>query len=64
MKFGWDEPFEIEGKIIPLKTGYRYDNPYSKTKFDSKHVEIKKGKKSLTLNFISGGETGGLLMVY
>lgn len=54
MKFGWDEPFEIEGKIIPLKTGYRYDNPYSKTKFDSKHVEIKKGKKSLTLNFISG----------
>lgn len=54
MKFGWDTPFYLNKKEMPLKTSYRYDNPYSRTKFNSHQVEIKKGKHSLILDFASG----------
>lgn len=55
MKFSWEGSFLLNGKEIPLKTGYRYDNLYSQTRFDSYQVEIKKkGKHSLSLNYTTG----------
>lgn len=54
LSFGWDKAFEVKGEQTPLKTGYRYDNPYGKTLFDSRIVEIKKNGKSLILDFIRG----------
>ncbi|MCD7935439.1 MAG: hypothetical protein LUG98_01110 [Tannerellaceae bacterium] len=52
--FGWDTPFLLNGKEMPLKTDYRYDNPYSRTPFNSKEIEIKRGNYRLNLNFVTG----------
>jgi hypothetical protein len=40
MNFGWDSVFKIKGRTVPMKTEFRYDNRYSKTKFDSSSIEI------------------------
>ncbi len=57
MDFGWDSAFKLKNKEIPLKTDYRYDNPYCQAKFNSKLIEIKKGGKKLLLDFEKGIET-------
>lgn len=54
ISFGWDTPFSVAGELIPLRREYRYDNPYSKTKFDSKKIMIQKGNRSLILDYESG----------
>ena len=51
VKFGWEGAFLHNGKEMPLKTDYRYDNPYSRMLFNSHEVEIKRGKRQLSLNF-------------
>lgn len=57
MSFGWETPFRLNGKERPLKTAYRYDNPYSQTLFNSHQIEIKRGNHSLNLNFTTGTRT-------
>ncbi len=50
MKFGWADPFEINGKAIDI-TGYpRFDNPFSQTDFNSRKIKINYKGKSLTLD--------------
>ncbi len=49
VRFGWRGEFRVGGKITPLRNPLRYDNPYSKTDFDPKTIEIRKGDEWLRL---------------
>ncbi len=51
MEFGWETPFLLKGKAMPLKTDYRYDNPYCQARFDTRELAIRKGRNTLQLNF-------------
>lgn len=51
MSFGWDTPFIVEGKEVALRGEYRYNNIYSKTKFNSMNVSIKRNRKILSLDY-------------
>lgn len=51
MEFGWETPFLLQGKVMPLKTEYRYDNPYCQARFDIRQLSIRKGKRMLRLNW-------------
>lgn len=51
MEFGWDDPFVVKGKEMPLRYEYQYNNPYCVKAFNGYTMEIKKGKQSLTLDF-------------
>lgn len=46
MSYGWDAPFYVQGKEMPLRWEYRYDNPYCKALFDSTFIEIERMEKS------------------
>lgn len=49
--YGWDAPFVVRGKEMPLRGDYRYNNPYCKALFNSTKIEIKKDGKSVVLDF-------------
>lgn len=57
IEFGWGSPFKIKGKEVSLKVDYRYDNPYSKTLFNTRKMEIKKGRETLILDFENGKQS-------
>lgn len=49
VEFGWNRPFCIDTKEMPLRHRFRYDNPYSQVEFDPKIIEVKKGDEWLSL---------------
>jgi hypothetical protein len=51
MKLGWEGPFTVDGHEIPLHGFKRFDNPFCKTDFDSRHFVIEAGGSRLTLDF-------------
>ncbi len=51
MKFGWAIPFEIDGKAINIKHYPRFDNPFGRTDFNTRKIEIKYKGESMTLDF-------------
>jgi hypothetical protein len=51
MEFGWDEPFVVKGKEMPLRYEYQYNNPYCVKAFNGYTMEIKKGKQVLSIDF-------------
>lgn len=51
ISFGWDTPFMVRSKEMPLRWDYRYDNPYCKTLFNSTKIEIEKDGEKIVLDF-------------
>lgn len=51
VKFGWREPLEINGQVIPLDGYPRFDNPYAFVPFGSMYYEIAYNDKRLILDF-------------
>lgn len=51
VSYGWDAPFVVEGKEMPLRWEYRYDNPYCKALFNSTRIEIAKDGEKIVLDF-------------
>lgn len=51
IEFGWEEAFRVKGEAIPLRFEHQYNNPFCKKEFNSYTMEIKKGRKKLTLDY-------------
>jgi hypothetical protein len=51
VRFGWEGGFSVDGVEIQLRDYPRYDNPYSKTEFNSDEVKIAAEENELTLNW-------------
>jgi len=51
MEFAQTSEFKVNGQPVPLRNEYRYDNPYCKSKFDTRRITIQKEEKKLTLDF-------------
>lgn len=51
VSYGWDAPFVVKGKEMPLRWEYRYDNPYCKALFNSSRIEIAKDGEKIVLDF-------------
>lgn len=51
IEFGWQQNFGINEVEVNLRNGYRYDNPYCKTIFDSSAILIKKENNTLRLDW-------------
>lgn len=49
VEFGWNSPFKVNGKNIPLRYDFRYDNIFSRTPFDSQSIQINRGVEFLDL---------------
>lgn len=47
--FGWESPFEVDGREIALHDSPRFDNPYSQCAFLSPQITIRRGDEMLTL---------------
>ena len=48
---GWNEPFTVNGKEVPVRGYLRYDNPYCKAEFDTMRYDIHMGGESLVIDF-------------
>lgn len=48
---GWQRPFTVAGRVIPVKDYPRYDTPYCAAAFDTPGYSIRCGGHSLTLDF-------------
>lgn len=51
ISYGWDSPFYVKGKEMPLRWQYRYDNPYCKALFNSTCIEIEKDGEKIILDY-------------
>lgn len=51
VELGWKTPFLVNGKEMPQRWEYRYDNMYCKVPFNTRKLDIKKGKEKLILDF-------------
>ena len=54
MQFAWDGPLTVKGDDVPIADFPRFDNPWAKTKFEAKVIEIRDGDVSLRLDFSAG----------
>ena len=49
LSYGWEKPFTVDGRTMPLRHKCRYDNPYCKAGFDPQRIDIACGDKSVSL---------------
>jgi hypothetical protein len=54
VRFGWDGQLSVDGVEIPLRGYPRYENPFSKTEFNSDEIKIAADGHELILNWKSG----------
>jgi hypothetical protein len=51
--FGWNEPFTVEGKAIPLHNYPRWDNIYTHMEFGAERFRVEFKGEKLNLDFQS-----------
>lgn len=51
IRFGWDQPLSVDQREIALNKYQRYENPYSRTEFNSNEIRIMNGERMLSLNW-------------
>jgi hypothetical protein len=51
VSFGWEGPFEVAGRAVPLHDYARFDNPYCQCAFAAPRVEIQRRDQELVLDF-------------
>lgn len=51
VRFGWEDPFSVDGVEIQLHEYLRYDNPYVKAEFDAAEIRISAGGHELNLDW-------------
>ena len=54
VRFGWEEPFSVDGVDFSLHDYPRYDNPYVQAEFDSNEIKVAVGEHELYLNWETG----------
>ncbi len=52
--FSWHDPLIVDGAEIPLRWGWRFDNPFLKTRFDATRYDTAADGHRLFLDFNSG----------
>ncbi|MEY8685055.1 hypothetical protein AB9N12_02565 [Bacteroides sp. AN502(2024)] len=51
ISYGWNVPWMVTGKEMPLRWNYRYDNPYCHAPFDCTRIEITHDNEQLILDW-------------
>ncbi len=51
METGWNEPFTVNGEVVPVRGYKRYDNPYCQAEYDTMRYDIHAGGEKLTIDF-------------
>ena len=54
VKFGWKDPFTVNGEYFELDEYPRYDNPYVRSDFDPNEIHVHSNGKELYLNWETG----------
>ncbi len=54
VRFGWDQPFEVDDVKISLSDYRRYDNPFTRAEFNADEIHITAGEHRLALNWKTG----------
>jgi hypothetical protein len=57
LTFGTVAPLTVQGSVVPIDAYPRYDNPWSRTPFDSPVVRIADRHRGVSLDFSSGRRT-------
>ena len=54
VRMSWDDPMTLEGAAVQTSGYPRFENPYCRSEWGSGRYEIRLGKQSLTLDFVTG----------
>ena len=54
VRFGWEGPLRVAGKIVDVDNFSRYDNPYVQAEFDPIEIHVKANDKEPYLNWDTG----------
>lgn len=57
MTFSWEGDLLVDGEVVDLHPGDRYDNPWAQEPFQSQQVEVVEGDRTLTLDFETASRT-------
>lgn len=52
--FSWHDPLVVDGAEVPLRWGWRFDNPFVRTRFDSGRYDIEADGHRLFLDHATG----------
>jgi hypothetical protein len=59
VEFGWTGPLQVGGRTVPLRTQWRIDSPYARTRFGDRRYDIRAGDRALRLDFEDGTREAG-----
>jgi hypothetical protein len=59
VRFGWEGPLEIDGRVVPLGDYPRFGNPYCHSPYGSGRYEISCAERRLLIDFNTGRHEEG-----